>query len=252
MPSRWWVSLPGIDPRPVRLQHVHAAVSGWFDQTEEDHAQLVKPYALSPLSHSGDRRSGAGFEASALTDQARECLLRKACSNEIIRLGAQTTRLVGAQLIEEESWDGLQTWMGGTAWDLEFVTPATFRQGQRWSPWPAPATVLRGLSESWNRWSDTESRTPTHQQSDAVWVAELSGSSQRLDIGPARPSGFLGHVRYQCEDQAVASLVDGLFRLAAYAGVGSAKAKGLGVTRVHHAAAADGARSAPVRRQRRG
>lgn len=124
MPSRWWVPVPGIDPSRVRLDQLHAAVSGWLDETEEDHAQLIKPYALSPLSEPVSRPGAVGFEVSALTEAARN----------------------------------------------RFLTQAGFRQGRRWSPWPAPASVLRGPSETWNRWSGCEPRVPTHQDADNVRV----------------------------------------------------------------------------------
>ncbi|MFT4216352.1 MAG: CRISPR system precrRNA processing endoribonuclease RAMP protein Cas6 [Micropruina sp.] len=46
-------------------------------------------------------------------------------------------------------------------------------------------------------------------------------------------SAFTGRVLYRCDVPSTRELVDALFRLAPYAGVGSAKAKGLGVTRLH-------------------
>lgn len=232
MPSRWWVPVPGIDPRRVRLEHLHAAVSGWFDQTQDDHARLTKPYALSPLSEPDSGPGSLGFEVSVLTEEAQDEMLARVWSGEPVRLGSQTVRLPGASLVEETSWAALSTWTRCTGWELEFLTPAGFRQGRQWSPWPAPAAVLRGLSETWNHWSGCEPRVPTHQEVDAVRVVALAGSSEEIDLGRQRAVGFLGRIRFGVDDPAVAELVDGLFRLAAFSGVGSAKAMGLGVTRV--------------------
>lgn len=89
-----------------------------------------------------------------------------------------------------------------------------------------------GLGQSWSAWSGLAPRDLTHQELDTIWVSDIAGQSEPMALSGFRVSGFVGRIRYQCDSATVADLVDPLLRLAAYSGVGSAKAKGLGVTRL--------------------
>lgn len=240
MPSRWWIPLQGARPDRVRLEHLHAAVSRWFDKTSEQHSAGTKPYALSPLARDADF-SGVGFELSTLTSAAEECLLERVAPPATIRLGPDQVLLGEPRKTDAEQWSSLAIPSGARSWDLEFVTPVTFRRGNRSSPFPMPAAVLRGLLDSWNAWSGMPIRNLTRQDGDEIWVSDIDGRSDSMTVSGVRLSAFVGRVCFRCDNEAVADLVDPLFRLAPYAGVGSAKAKGLGVTRLHQA---------PVRRSR--
>lgn len=223
----------GVDPRGVSLEHLHAAVSGWFDDTAAEHAAATKPYALSPMSRSStDRPAEVGFELGVLTDEAFARLRSAGRPGRSIRFGGQHGRLGSAVGLARESWDALAKPSGACAWELEFVTPATFRSRNRSSPWSAPPAVVRGLGESWKQHSGLPPRERSHLQLDSIWVSDVDGRSEPMTLSNLRVSGFVGRIRYQCDDKAVADLVDPLFRLAVYSGVGSAKAKGLGVTRL--------------------
>ena len=229
MPSRWWVPVTAVSPERVTLEQVHAAISSWFDRTPAEHTASVKPYAVSPLS---GEPSQMGVEVSILTPEALTRLRQSAVAGEKIRLGSQIGRLGLATRLDEESWDALNSPTEARSWELEFLTPTTFRRGDRSSPWPAPPAVLRGLSESWGAWSQLSRRDPTHQEVDSVWVSDIAGQSHPMILAGTHISGFVGRLRYQCDDVGAAAVVDPLFRLAPFCGVGSAKAKGLGVTRL--------------------
>lgn len=234
MPSRWWIPVTRVDPERVQMEQLHAAVSHWFDHTQAEHDAPVKPYALSPIGDQPGRNAegGLGFEVAVLTDAAFDRLRVAARAGRDIRLGAQRGRLGLAVGLCSETWESLAQPSGGRAWELEFVTPATFRSKDRSSPWPAPASVLRGLGQSWAAFSGLPPRELTHQQLDTIWVSDIAGQSAPMALSGLRVSGFVGRIRYQCDSRSVADLVDPLLRLAVYSGVGSAKAKGLGVTRL--------------------
>ena len=229
MPSRWWVPVTGVSPERVTLEQVHGAISSWFDNTPGEHAAAIKPYSVSPLSGASPQ---LGIEVSVLTPEAVTRLRQSAIAGGQIRLGGQIGRLGTAIQRAEQSWDALSVPTGAHSWELEFLTPTTFRRRDRSSPWPAPAAVLRGLSESWGAWSQLPRRDLTHQDADSVWVSDMAGQSHPMTLAGTRISGFVGRVRYQCDDPTLAVVVDPLFRLAPFCGVGSAKAKGLGVTRL--------------------
>jgi len=234
MPSRWWISMSGIEPKRVRMAELHAAVSGWFELSQPERDAPIKPYAMSPISYApnGSEGGDVGFEVSVLTHSALERLRSGGRAGRDIRLGSQRGRLARSVRLETESWDSLSDPSGARGWELEFVTPATFRSGKRSSPWPAPPAVLDGLLQSWAHFSGFGPRELTYQQLSTIWVSDIAGHSEPIILSGLRVSGFAGRIRYQCDDAAVADLIDPLFRMAAYSGVGWAKARGLGVTRL--------------------
>lgn len=223
----------------MRLEHLHAAVSRWFDRTSEQHAAGTKPYAISPLACDVDS-VGVGFELATLTDDAEQVLREQTAPPATARLGSDQVVFGQLRKMDTESWSSLAVPSGVNSWDLDFVTPVTFRRGNRSSPFAMPGSVLRGLLDSWNAWSGLPTQTLTRQQTDEIWVSDIAGHSESITVSGVRMSAFVGRICFRCDDPAVAGLVDPLFRLAPYAGVGSAKAKGLGVTRLH---AAEGRRT---------
>lgn len=228
MPSRWWIPM-SVDPQRVKLEHVHAATSAWFDKTQQDHDQVTKAYAISPLG--GSNGGAVGIEIGVLTDWAATQLHHACRSGETIRLGGETVAVGTPEPIIEHPWAELDVPSGDRAWRLNFLTPTTFRKGNRSSPLPVPASVLRGLQDVWNVHSGCGDRALTAQESSAVWVAEIEGHTERLRVSGITLAGFVGTVQFRASDQALADKVDPLFRLAPYAGVGSFRGKGLGVVR---------------------
>lgn len=228
MPSRWWIPLDA-DPAEIKVEHLHAAVSEWFDTTGTEHAALVKPYTLSPAAVDDNGR--AGFELATLSDTAASRVA--AGVPPLIRLGRATVRVGPATLVVSHPWTDLAASSGAKSWTLEFVTPATFRRRNRSSPLPVPATVLHGLGQSWDAHAPVARRPVPREQHQAIYVSAIDGCTESVTIDRVTYAGFLGQVTFCCDEQGVAAAVDPLFQLAPFAGVGSAKAKGLGVTRLH-------------------
>lgn len=238
MPSRWFVPIIGLDPERVRPDQVHAACTAWFDRSTVEHIANEKPYAVSPLTRG--LRGQVGVEVATLSPEAGERLAAATESGATVRLGNQTRPLGQPQLMHGESWAMLASHVEDGRWELTFVTPVTFRSGDRSSPLPQPRTILQGLSRAWRAWSDT----PLPAIDDvlgAVWVCDLDLRSATLPLRVRRRdgarqgvtlSGSLGSLVLRCDDPETAAAVGPLIRLAAYAGVGSMTLKGLGVTRV--------------------
>jgi CRISPR-associated endoribonuclease Cas6 len=119
------------------------------------------------------------------------------------------------------------------AWQLEFVTPTTFRNGQRTSPWPAPSSVLTGLAVRWSGLRGSGAPVLTHGVSSSVWVSDVEGRSEALELKQTVVSGFVGRIRYVCDgSDDEAAVVSALFAFAGYAGIGSHTAFGLGAVRL--------------------
>lgn len=230
MPARWLVRLAGPQPRDVNLAHLHAAISTWLDVTDEEHESQVKPYSVSaPRTEGGC----LALEIGTLTENAELALVTQAYAGRAIRFGRHAATVVApAEPIAGATWDQLAQQTGRNAWVLRFETPTSFRQGRRTSPWPAPPAVLRGLAQKWERWSDAPLAVLSSRDAEQVWVTDVGGESHVLRIGQGLFSGFVGGIRYQCDDARVAAVVGPLFALAPFAGVGSATTKGLGTVRL--------------------
>lgn len=228
MPARFWVPLDGVRP-PVPGEYLHAAISRWFDEGEgeepDSHHAVVKPYTISPVAAQGCEH---GVEVSVLSRSAAQRLLARTAQGCRIRLGTETVRCGSARLISSIAWQALQQ-PRQHRWTLTFLTPTTFRTGNRSTPLPTPSVVLRAPTEAWARFSALPPLVLSPQDASQVWVSALSITSSALQVNGRPVTGVLGDITYRCDDTAVAATVGPLFRLAPYCGVGSFRGKGFGV-----------------------
>lgn len=234
MPTRWFVPVPGLDPTRVKLEHVHAAVSGWFDRSLPEHRAGDKPYAVSPPTR--DERGTAGVEVITLTPDAAARLAETTGSHPEIRLGNQWRRVGTPRVLQHDEWSDLATPRATTDWRIELATPTTFRSGNRSSPLPSVESLTRSARTAWGLWSDIPLPEGT---GDSLWVRDLDLRSEIVPLvvkgadGQPRDiviSGSIGWlvVRHDPGDLRAAALV----RATAYSGVGGMTLKGLGVARV--------------------
>lgn len=240
MPSRWFVPIDGIGPGDARLEHIHAAVSRWFDDSTAEHNANDKPYSVSPLTEGHQRR--LGVEIGTLTGWAEERLSTATRKGRTIRLGPTRHPLLGAVLLHQTSWDRLAQPTGGRRWRLTFATPTTFRSGDRSSPLPHVPTILTGLARAWDVWSGQPKWQRDPKTIAAAWVSDLDLTNDIVTLWRRNPrnnqrtsvllSGALGTIEIRCDSPEAARVVEPLLRLAEYSGVGSQTGKGLGVTRV--------------------
>lgn len=252
MPSRWWVPLRGLLTPEVSVTHVHAAFSRWFDQSGPEHHFGDKPYAISPMS---EHRGQPGLEIATLTEQAEERLHSHAQRGAKVKLGRLAAYVGTLSLVQRDTWADLATHNGATQWRLEFVTPVTFRSGDRSSPAPHAATILEGLRRVWQAWSDTPLPEPAGAHAHG-WISDLDLRSEILTFPVSsrtrrRPttvtvSAATGQIVIRPTQPDAAPAVGALLRLAAYSGVGSMTRKGLGVTRVSALACVPSPYAAPA------
>jgi CRISPR-associated endoribonuclease Cas6 len=242
MPSRWFVPVRGVDPQRVRLEHVHAAFSAWFDGNSAEHAAGDKPYTISPLTQRGGR---VGVIITTLNDYAVDRLhLGVQRQGGTVRLGNQARAVGRPQLIEAQSWRELSAVRDARQWTIQFLTPTTFRSGDRSSPMPSVPTIMAGLGRAWTMWcEDDEVRAiPQPTSVGALWVSDLKLHSSVLHLrrrdrdGVARTtsaSGVTGTLTLRADDAETAQWANRLLGLAPYCGVGSMRGKGFGVVSVH-------------------
>ncbi len=240
MPSRWFVTLSGIAPEQVRLEALHAACTRWLDDGREGHQAQVKAYSLSPLRPLG---AHVVLEVGLLTAEMEERLWAAVVPGRPVRFDQQRGRVASVpEMVESVPWEVLAEATSARSWTLRFATPTTFRRGNRFSPWPAPGSVLHGLADKWEVCSGGEPVRVARTHVDHVWVTDVEGASQAFEHNRLTVSGFVGRIRYECDDETTARNADRLLRLAAFSGTGTYTTRGFGVTRLEDTRTANPAR----------
>jgi CRISPR-associated endoribonuclease Cas6 len=229
MPSRWLVTLPGIDAATVRPEYLHAVVSGWFEDDATAHRADAKPYTVSP-AHPAE--TGTAVQISLLNDTCIDRLHSAAAPGARIRLGSARTWITHPpQPLEAVTWDELcGTSNTNTAWCLRFVTPTTFRRGNNFTPSPSLRAILGSLRRSWQLAPIGVTPVQVQLTPEPVWLTDIDVASHVVKINGFTVSGFTGRLRFACDaGPHVAAAVDQLVRLAPYAGVGAYTTRGFGV-----------------------
>jgi CRISPR-associated endoribonuclease Cas6 len=232
MPSRWELLLPTQTPEAVRLEHLHAVVSRWFDADLAAHHGKAKGYTVSPL-RAGPR--GPVVEIGLIDDALVEPLLAQVTPESVIRLGRTHVTVPEAPAqVAAVSWQSLAERGTSTAWCLRFVTPLTFRRGNKFTPMPAPKTILASLRASWRAFAPADIAQPDLDLAlDPVWVTDIDGVNDVREVNGRTVSGFVGALRIECDAEPhVAHAVDQVVRLAPFSGVGAHTTRGFGVTRI--------------------
>lgn len=238
MPSTFFVPLRGIRP-PVLPEYLHAFFSGWFDTagpaTPDTHHATEKPYTISPLAP----RSGVdGVEISVLTEEAEQRLLNTAGDGGSVRLGRQAGVFGPPIRQARTSWEALCAGPAQRAWAVTFLTPTTFKSGDRTSPFPSPAVVLRAPKVAWRAFSGLPEIEVSPAETATIWVSDFSIHTEQVGVRARRPdgrptprpvAGVVGTITYRCDDASVADRVGALFRLTPFCGVGALRGKGFGV-----------------------
>ena len=230
MPSRWEVPLTGAEPGAVRWEHLHAAISTWFD-TDGEHHDKVKGYAISPPR---DSPRGPVVEIGLLREDLVARLLSRATKGARTRLGRTVLTLDSpARQLAAAPWERLGDGHRDRAWCLRFVTPLTFRRGNKFTPFPAPAPILGSLRRTWNTHAPTEQALTLDLAADPVWVTDIDGANDVRRVHDRTVSGFVGRLRLESDaDEATTAAVNKLIHLAPFAGVGAYTTRCFGVTRL--------------------
>jgi CRISPR-associated endoribonuclease Cas6 len=232
MPSRWELSLPTQQPEAVRLEHLHAVVSRWFDTDDTAHRANSKGYTVSPLRQ-GDQ--GPVIEIGLVDDNLIGSLLANTAPGTPIRLGRTHIAIPTAPTqTAAATWHALAQPGHATAWCLRFVTPLTFRRGNRFTPMPTPKTILASLRATWRTYAPADIAQPDLDLShDPVWVTDIDGANDVRKVNDRIVSGFLGRLRIECDAEPhIARAVNQVIQLAPFSGIGAHTTRGFGVTRI--------------------
>lgn len=227
---RWAIPVAGIDPSRVERHHLHGSACHLVD---DNHWATPKPWSHRGL-HVIDGM--LAVELVTLTDEVGHRLLANTTAGTTLDLGNQVGTVVAPPVpLAVTPWQRLHELSAETAWEVIFATPSSFSSGSRFSPMPDPLTVLRSLTQRWNA---------VHPAADAridedkplwrksVWVSDIEGYSEAFRVSKANVSGFVGRVRYACDDADLAVVMNRLLHFGEYAGVGRYTGHGLGQFRL--------------------
>ncbi len=231
MPSRWEVTLPGIDAAAVKLEHLHAVVSSWLDDGDQAHRATAKPYTTCPPRAT---TTGVLVEIGLLHDHLPERLQAHATAGTRVRLGSTWTTIAAPpRQIDTISWHHLAHTPAAAAWCLEFVTPTTFRRGNTFTPNPSLRPILGSLRDTWRRFAPADLPTLILNLSpEPAWLTDIDITSHVVLVNGLTVSGFTGRLRFACDpDTTTAAAINRLVQLAPYAGVGAYTTRGFGMTR---------------------
>jgi len=227
MPSQWTITLEGPASPDIPATAPHAVVSRWLDI---DHQAPVKPYAISPPTTRGKHTT---LRIRLLDDALAGPLAHHTTTGSTVRLGHHHFTVHTPPVLEHgTSWQALTSTPPHRAWDVTYLSPVTFRRRNRTSPWPAPDSVLTSLSARWQALDPGTAPTLRVDGLRSVWVSDIDGSSQAFALKDTVISGFVGRLRYMCDDGPALSDIAALFAFARYAGIGSHTAYGLGTITV--------------------
>jgi CRISPR-associated endoribonuclease Cas6 len=230
MPTRWEITLPGVQAANVRLEHLHALVSSWLDEPDGHHA-TAKPYSVAPpRAVGGTTVIEIGLLVDALADRLAAC----AAVGARVRLGSTFSCVASTRRVAALDWQPAGEGTDARAWVLRFVSPTTFRRRNAFTPTPSLQAILGSLRRTWRMFRPADvadvilDLTP-----EPVWLTDIHVDSQVLRVDNRIVSGFVGWLRFVCDpdDGEVADAVDRLVALAPYAGVGAYTTRGFGVTR---------------------
>lgn len=211
MPSIW--RCEWVDPDRAA---VHRTLSHWLDS---DHHAQRKPWSW--------RTQNSGLMIGLLDDSLADRLRRGADA-----AGAAVGQVAAA------SWSQLRcSGRPRDSWQLEFVSPVTFRRGNRCLPWPSPSAVFGSLRAAWRSFGAPEvGDLELDLRLDPLVVTAVCGSSRTEQVTVHKQDsvvvgGFVGTVRYALDGVASPQVVDALVRLAPFSGVGAHTTRGFGGVR---------------------
>jgi CRISPR-associated endoribonuclease Cas6 len=191
-------------------------LSGWLDS---DHHAPRKPWSWV--------RAESELLIGLLDDRLGERLLR----------GANAIRMPLEQ-VAATSWAALRAARGTRdGWCMQFISPVTFRRGNRFVPWPAPSAVFGSLRATWRHFAAFEvGDLELDLRLDPLVVTAVRGAShtERVEVhgqDSVLVGGFLGTVRYAIDGPVNGQTVDSLVRLAPFSGVGAYTTRGFGGVR---------------------
>lgn len=244
MPAAFVFRIEGLkDQTPPPLgAALHAIFLDWTASIDPEFAKTIhdapknKPFTLS--SFMPDPSGGLLWRWTALDAKTRELMLllaQKAESNlKPAGIPCQMGWLPEHPWAGHRSFEELHRSQYETEYLLHFLTPTAFRQNGRDLPLPLPRLLIKSYLERWNAWAPFPLPSSLPDEAEkALVLKEVDISTQQLQTGKIRLTGFTGKIRLLIAPQTpseVANALSCLLRFGSFCGSGAKTALGFGVT----------------------
>lgn len=234
MPTRWFVPVAGIDPSAVRPEHLHALVCDWLerDASITAHRANRKAFTVRSWRHDVADRT-VGFELTLLDDRGRQRFESSVAVSTRVRLGQQRGQVGSPVLQAEASWGRLATQAPASEFSFSFLSPTTFRSGDRCMPFPLPTLVFGHYRRIWRTFGPPELCPDVDLKEAGLVIRAFDLRTRDVVIRSHRYTGFVGEITFgtdRLSDQARSALA-ALAALAEFAGTGANTTAGMGSTR---------------------
>jgi CRISPR-associated endoribonuclease Cas6 len=215
-----------------------------------------KPFTVSPINGKIERREGRWWLRPDQRYWVRFTGLEKELSEILGALSLKSGDFMGFQHVPCQILDVLprdHEWAGTTTYEqifaeavkaeeadglsvrLRYVSPTTFRRGDRNEPFPLPELVFGGLARKWDAYAPYPMGPElAARMTEAVMLSRYSLTTRMQDFGHYRLVGFTGECEYRLPvgtDPVIGQAVRALAAFAFYAGVGYHTTMGMGQVR---------------------
>lgn len=238
-----------LDGRHVTAKGLHGLLFSALKEADPEEAAWLhdhpspKPFSLAPLYAEGGVL--AGLRLGAVSERSARLLVRAwkwhGQRRSARAVGHQTFLVGEVDCVAGPTWAQLAAARPVRRVELEFLSPATFRQGPGHMPLPVPFNVFAwpwrvwqthgpvGLPDDWLEWCRRD-----------VFVTAVAIETVPIHITPSDDLvGFVGRATFETSQgtRAQLSLLHALAQLANYTGVGHKTTMGMGAVALARPAA---------------
>lgn len=235
--STWRVDIAGMGDAVVDRAHAHAVVSRWLDRRPAETAAKLKDghwLNWKDWSFRGVLRRGVvnSLLIGTVTTSAEKALLTSVRAGMKVRLGREHGTIAGtAVTVSRTTWAELLGETPHSAWVIRCDTPVSIRSRNRFTPLLEPRSVVNSLLNHVNAVEPTltQALSLDDRELKSLWVSDIDGRNVVLPVAKLKASGFVGRMRFVCDDPIAARKFGVLLRFGEFAGLGSYATRGLGV-----------------------
>lgn len=217
---------------------IHAQCFQWLanaspDLAEELHSQAIFPITLS--TKPSPSRNQIYIRIGILKRQLLAPLLWGMSRNigcDITLTGIPCRLGKWIDIKHSASYESLMQVTPQKMITLEFLSPTSFKQGQKIQPFPLPELVFSSLLRRWNHLAPEAYQLPQIEWDGFICAYDLKTVALKMKSDPE--IGGKGWVRYQFSDPQQAQIATTLAHFAGFAGVGRKTTMGMGQTRINH------------------
>ena len=226
--AQWVITMTGGDGSLPLPDHVHAVMTGWLRESDDEHTASEKPYTVRRIETTA---LGVEVEVSTLTSGAGDRLVSALAAATDVRLGRQRLSVLSVQPIGLADWDDLlDSATPAERVRFEVTSPMVFRPGRRITVMPAPGLVFGHLRARWSRWAPADRQPHLDLATTEILTSRLEGTTRGWAARRQTWPGFVGTVEYDLgavepRDQMV---LTALASLAPFCGIGANTTVGMG------------------------